>query len=314
MRVFSATLLLLSACQDIPTSGLTPPGASPAKYADANPVGLHLGEVPYYCVSVQGATTGTAGWQTRVDTIFFPRAEVQERDQTVRFHYIKSYTDATRFLARDCVVPYTEAALRRLDRYLGLRTAGGADQYRARQEQITVQGCVEEGMCLLEPIYVLPPPSDCGTPGCPGHVDEGNNGTLIGPGGSGFPSPLPGDEDEDDDTLDDGPGAFAFCVAVKLGVSGWSSIGGTVVSAYAAWDARRNSRETYNRWAAYRRDVNAGFTNFDTYVNDLYYQAWKDAEHQEKLLYGATAAAAIWASAELLAAAVACAPYAAAPI
>jgi hypothetical protein len=57
-------------------------------------------------------------------------------------------------------VPYTEAALRRVDRYLGVEKGGGADQFRARQGMITTQGCVTDGMCVLDPLVVVAPPPE----------------------------------------------------------------------------------------------------------------------------------------------------------
>jgi hypothetical protein len=107
---------------------------------------------------------------------------LDERGRTVQYRYRRSSAEGKPLFSGDCVVPYTEAALRRLDRRFGVRTGGGADQFRDRQEQSTVQGCVGDGMCMLEPIYVTPPPSDCGTPGCPGYEGDGDN---YGGGGSG---------------------------------------------------------------------------------------------------------------------------------
>ncbi|HEY0150568.1 MAG TPA: hypothetical protein VGB92_01140 [Longimicrobium sp.] len=114
--------------------------------------------------------------------------------------------------------------------------------------------------------------------------------------------------------MDEGPVAYTLCIAIKLGAGGWTAIGGTVVSATLAWDARKNTREAYDAWAGYRQNVQNGVIAYDMHIDDLYYKRWKDAEHQERLLYGTTAMAGVYAAWEIFQAAVLCAPYGAAPV
>lgn len=317
-------LAVLAACQDAPTL----PTAALSRTAEVarSSQGLHLGEVAFYCIEGRYAPATPTAWQTRSRALWFPRGELSAGGRTVRYEYRRSGLDGWLLSAASCVVPYSEGALRRMDRAFGVKGGGGADQFRARQEMVTIQGgCVTspDGICPVDPITVTAPPREriaevqcsamdpnCGNSG--GEDGGWGDGSWSG-GGDGDGSPS-GDEDNDGETLHDGPVLYTICVAIKLGAGGWSAIGGTAVSAYMAWDARKNSRDAYDMWDRYRRDVAAGLTPNNIYINDLYYQRWKDAEHQEQLMYVAVAAGAAWSAFEIFQAAVACAPYGVAPV
>jgi hypothetical protein len=233
-----------------------------------------------------------------------------------------------------CTVPYSEAALRRVDRHFGVERGGGADQFVVRQAMLTTQSCVEDentNACVFDPLVVTAPPRENSDPcearptECTNKFGSGSENWWSDPNswsgggggadtGGGGDTGLPGDDDDDGDTLDEGPIAYTLCIAIKLGAGGWSAIGGTVVSATLAWDARKNTREAYDAWDGYRRNTMAGIIPYDLSINDLYYKRWKDAEHQEYLLYGALGITGLYAAAEIFQAAVLCSPYAAAPV
>ena len=153
-RAVSAMLLGLTACHDLPTAG-APETTAPGASASLNQ-GQHSGQVPFYCTQGRAAPSG---WQTRRLTVFIPRGELDDAGRTVRYEYRRLFADGSRFASASCIVPYTEGALRRLDRAFDVRENGGAHQYRVRDAMLTTQGCVDaETECPLEPIFVKPPP------------------------------------------------------------------------------------------------------------------------------------------------------------
>lgn len=172
-----------TACEDLPTGSVpTPTHSTNTAHTSA---GLRLGETPSYCAVSRRAPSTASGWQTRPDTIFFPRSEVDAAGRKVRYDYRQSLSDGRNLVFGTCIVPYTEAALRRVDREFGVRSGGGAEQFKTRQERITVQGCVSDGgVCPLEPIYVNPPPVEPsdggGTPEPDGHAPGGSTGSGTG--------------------------------------------------------------------------------------------------------------------------------------
>lgn len=152
-----ALTLFATACQDVPTSIAPVLGRS---VNAAQPNGQHLGQTPFLCTVGHRAPSAPNGWQTRQDTFYFSRGDLDARGRTVQYMYRRNATDGTPLVSVDCRVPYTESALRRVDRWLGVEANSGVAQFKARDGMVSTQGCVSDGMCTLEPILVQPPPSD----------------------------------------------------------------------------------------------------------------------------------------------------------
>jgi len=239
----------------------------------------------------------------------------------VRYLFLQIAPDGGLAHAASCTVPYSEAALRRVDRHFGVERSGGADQFVVRQGMLTTQSCVVDentNACVFDPLVVTAPPRENSDP-CEARPHECTNkfgggsenwwSDPNGPWSGGSAGTENGDEEEEEGVV-----AFGLCVALKMGVSGWGALFTTGVSAYMAWDARQNSKAKYDAWARYRQDVDAGFVRYDIHINDLYHNAWKDAEHQEVLFYATTATAAGVAGVEIFKAAVLCSPYILAPV
>lgn len=200
---------------------------------------------------------------------------------------------------------------------------GGApnDVYRMGTVTVTAQcdpylslnWCASGGECMTVVAATAEPTtwsSTCGTPtGSGGAGGGGGTGTTTG-GTGGTGGALPGDVDGDGDSLDDGPAAFALCVATKLGVGGWAAIGGTAFSAWQLWDAKsatRTAEARYNAYAALRGEE----MNLD--ILNVYFQAWQDAKSAETAMYVAIALSGTVAASELAKATAACSLVAALP-
>lgn len=320
-RVVSAMLLALTACQDLPTAG-APETEAPGASASLNQ-GQHSGQVPFYCMQGRAAPSG---WQTRRLTVFIPRGELDNAGRTVRYEYRRSFADGSRFASASCIVPYTEGALRRLDRAFDVRESGGADQYRARDGMMTTQ-CVKDDVngCPLEPIFVQPPPvqpvtnpddvctrypGECdGTGGGDGGDGWENDG---GSGDGGGDGPLEGDADGDGDTLDDGPAAFTACVAAGMGVDGWAAILGSAYTGYQLFGARSEVRSSYSAYTAYAESY-TWREDFSSTEADLLHQLYVSAVKAEENLWGQLALTGGVAAAKIGAAVIKCAPLMAAP-
>ena len=322
MRLASVLLLatLGAACQDSPT--LLAPVQRPTPSIARFDQGQHLGQTPFFCTLGRSAPSSPTGWQTRRLTIFIPRGELDEAGRTVRYEYRRPSSDGRSLMTALCTVPYTEGALRRVDRTLGVEGSGGAEQFRARQGMVTTQGgCVTspDGVCPVDPIIVIAPPRDrtkevqcpvmdpsCGSSG----GDEGwGDGSWGGGGGDGS---LEGDDDGDGDTLDDGPAAFGVCVAVGFGVDGWFAIGGSAYAGYRLFDARADVRARYTEYRAYNTS-HAVNSEWSQAVNDLYYQNYQSALTAEEALWAALATTGGMAAWKIGAAVTKCAPLLGAP-
>lgn len=180
-----ALTLFATACQDVPTS--TPPIPGRGVTA-AQPDGRHLGQTPFLCTVGNRALSAPNGWQTRQDTFYFSRGDLDARGRTVQYMYRRKATDGTPLVSVDCTVPYTETALRRVDRWLGVEANGSVAQFKAREGMVSIQGCVTDGSaCMLDPLVVTPPPTDpcsnCEPP--PPPRPSGGTGGNGGSGGSG---------------------------------------------------------------------------------------------------------------------------------
>lgn len=212
-RAISAMLLALTACHDLPTP-VSPDIPAPDAVRSAAG-GLHLGRSPLVCTLAR-PTPATASWEIRRDSVFVPRSEYDARGRMVRYTLFQTARGGGLAFTADCMVPYTEAALRRVDRHFRVSKGGGADQFAARQEMVTIQGCVEDGMCAIEGLVVTAPPPPlapnraevaceadpdaCGTAGESGGDDGWDAGT-------------------EDDAYSQGPGVFAACVGGLLGTA-----------------------------------------------------------------------------------------------
>ena len=274
---------------------------------------MHVGQAAFGCAVARRTSTDSRGWQTSRVTLYFPRGELAPDGSTTWYRY-RLNNGPELIGAIDCVLPKTSAAVRRVEKHFALRRA--RSDASVMNQAIQLPG-VEWGACAGgNGVWPDCDPFNYGPPPCWGSCADDSGGDSGGAsGGSGASSEaLPGDADGDGDTLNDGPIGFTLCMAVKLGAGGWSAIGATGVSAYMAWDARRNTQEAYNAWAAYRQSVENGIAPRNGEIERLYYLRWKDAEHQETLMYGAAAASGAWAVTELVGAAILCSPYAAAPV
>lgn len=256
-RVIAAALILLAACRDVPTSVAPTQHTVPSDAPRLASAGQHLGEIPSFCTLGRLDPSAPSGWEVRRETLFFARAELHERGQTVLYEYRRGRP----LHIASCRIPYTEAALRRVDRYFGVTQDGGADQFRARRGAITIQGCVSDGMCDLEPIVVSPPPADRPPPvdsGC--QVNQnctdpwGGGGWEGGGGGSGSTG--------GGGAYEEGPLAWAACVGAGLVTVG--SGGLTYVALEEYYTASREYM--YSRW------------HYQSYQNDLSLIAMQQAE------------------------------------
>lgn len=166
----AATVLAVAACADGPVS---PPTAT--AIVSANATGKHnLGLTPYSCTVLRRTSSDTTWSQSRT-TINYPQGELAPGNRTVPYRVRGMSVSGRVVFAAFCTVPYTEGALRRADRHFRVAHGGGADQYAARQNLVTTQGCVTDGVCPIDPIVVIAPPPD----------DEDDDSEDSGTGGGG---------------------------------------------------------------------------------------------------------------------------------
>lgn len=160
LAFLSLWLVLGAACQDAPTLS-TPAasaGAAVARTSQGQPQ-----RVRFYCTLGRYSPTARSGWETRADTLYFPPSEVDAWGRTIQYQYRVSFTDGRPLASAVCLVPYTEGALRRVDRRFGVTEEGGAQQYEARQGMVTTQDCtVDENTnrCVFDPLVVTAPPRE----------------------------------------------------------------------------------------------------------------------------------------------------------
>lgn len=290
-RAVCVSLLVLGACQDVPTAVVSAPRAPQA--APSNSAGQHLGQVPFYCVEGRRAPSA-GGWQTRLDTLFFPRAELDEGGRKVRFQYRRSTAGGNLLHAGDCEVPYTEAALRRVDRFFGIQKDGAAEQFRERQGMITTQGCVTDNGCLLDPLVVVAPPPEippCDAcnyyPGGGGYGGSGGGGDWGGTGGG-----------EDKSAYEEGPLLWGTCVLALVGstYSIWQ-----VADKFESWYRAYKDAEGAERlWQATVEN------NADPYIQQLYEYQYKQAHQRQVDAAGVVGEATRTSYSALLAAGFAC--------
>lgn len=169
--VLAATALASTACVEGPLA----PAVASYDSISAAAAGRHLGQLPLPCVVLRKNSTD-AGWSNRSTAIYYPLAEIAAGNRTVQYRFRGTSHSGEVVFAAYCTVPYTAAALRRADRRFQVVHGGGADQFAARAELIMTQGCVWDGMCVLDPIVVIAPPPD---------EDEDDDGGDSGGGGGG---------------------------------------------------------------------------------------------------------------------------------
>jgi uncharacterized membrane protein YgcG len=176
--------LAAAACTDGPVSAPAP-SSTPHLAASA---GLHAGGVPFSCIILRG-NSADAAWAARRITLYYPGSEISARGHTVAYRFRGTTAAGEVVVAAFCTVPYTESALRRVDRRFGLKHGGGADQFAAREDLIETQGCVSDGMCVIDPIVVIAPPveesneEESGAGGGGASDDESSGGSGGGSGG-----------------------------------------------------------------------------------------------------------------------------------
>jgi hypothetical protein len=177
-------------------------------------------------------------------------------------------------------------------------------------------------MCTLEGITVTAPPAErekqveCGPddPSCLGTGGSrwyNSGGEWAGSGDyGGWTSG--GDTDGDGDHADEGPIAFAVCVAAALGVDGWLAIGGTAFAAYELWGARVDVQNAYVRYVACDNETPSH--SWDYHTSELYRSLWQNAKGSEDSLWRGLAASGIVSTAMIAKAVLKCIPAAAAPV
>lgn len=320
VRALSAVLLFLTACQDLPTAVVTS-AREPARSSQPNAGGRHIGEVQFYCIEGRWSRTAASGWETRLDTLFFTRAELDGSGRHVLYHYRQSSTAGKPLSAADCVVPYTEAALRRVDRFFRIRDGGGAEQYKARQGMITLlSDCVEtkEG-CPMNPITVIAPPPEpptceaCGStqlpPGGGGDGDGGGDSGGWPSGGGDSGSGDGGDDDdpqEEDSAYKQGPLLWAVCILAVLGSTYAIS---EVAAKFEAWyKAYQDAEGAQRLWQATVQN------NTDPVTQQLYEYQYKQARSRQEDARGDVASATNASYFALAAAALTCGATALIPV
>jgi hypothetical protein len=232
-----AAVIMLTACQgqDTSTNVMIPPSAGVLSSA---PDGSQApGLVQFACVLGRRDPRSPTFWQTRTDSMAFPRGDLDPQGRTVTYRFRRLTPRGALAFAANCAVPYTEQALRRVDQHYGVSAGGGADQFKARHGSITIQGCVTGGTCQLvevvatgctNPDWTMGEDGVCrssrdGTPD-----DTGGGGADWGGGGGGSGGDVPGpttastnDDIAEQDTVPDctqaqtTDWALAFCRSTR---------------------------------------------------------------------------------------------------
>jgi len=324
-RAMCAGLPFVAACHDIPTavdtSTATPGDAVVPRLSSAaqsEEFGRTIPDPTYYCRVL--TSSGEGGDSEPAESVLemrFPTGSLPTDGATTTYHLRFQRVPERPSATADCVIPRTTEAIRFLETRLHVpKDAQRVSRGNSGTGGLSTMGCVYDGTaCSLEGLTVVaPPPVYCPRGSC-WERGTGSEGYGSGGGGSagGWIEPPTEcnveDLDCDGDTADEGPVAFAACVAVKLGPGGWAAVIGTGLGAYQLLQARLSVRQTYHDWQRYYSSPTWN------YATDLLYQtAYENAVSQESLLWAATGAAAGIAAWEIGKAAVACAPTWAAPV
>lgn len=168
--VLALLTLGVTACQD---SFTAPPSGSPP------PPSASVNGAPYYC-SIRIATPG--GIQESQRVLAFPPAAVHPQGAVMLYRYRRQPQPGTVTYSADCVIPRSMAALEHMNQGYQvppeLRSPKGKDK---QGNEMTTQGCVSDGLCVLEPIVVTPV----------NEPDPWSGGGGGGGGGSTYPPPSP---------------------------------------------------------------------------------------------------------------------------
>lgn len=179
-----AAALASGGCRDGATEAVPQfaPGVGPAFAASARALEV-LGpgwrtppESPHGCFMSIAAAESPSPYMYRRLPLRFP-ADVQASDGSVAaFRYRGVRPDGKVMAVLNCVIPATERAREVVRQRFRVPTG-------PEEGGVVVQGCVTEGMCVLEPIVVVAPPKDpcddggCGEPPPPPKPVGGDGGT-----------------------------------------------------------------------------------------------------------------------------------------
>lgn len=195
LALAAATLALgLSACQDAVTA---PDAAQP---------GIHVSPLngsgggtltPYMCTITQ---TGPRGTWVRQEALNIPVALHAADGRSMEYRYRRQTPGGTVTHAADCVIPRTMGALEHMNqRFRVPPELGTPKAYAHAENEFTIQGCVSDGLCILEPIVVEAPveeeeqkEEDGGSP----HPGTGGGGDPGAGGGGGSSYFLPALSDD----------------------------------------------------------------------------------------------------------------------
>ena len=163
-----AVALASGACRDGATEAVPrlAPGAGPAFSASARALEV-LGpgwrtppDNPHGCFMSVATAQGPVPYVYRRLPLRFP-AGVQASDGAVaafRYRGVRPHGKVMAVL--NCVIPATERARQLVGQHFGVPTG-------PEEGGVVIQGCVTEGMCVLDPIVVVAPPNDpCDDGGC----------------------------------------------------------------------------------------------------------------------------------------------------
>lgn len=315
-RSVSAVLLALTACQDLPTA--VEPSTPVPRVATQSGGGLHLGQSPLVCVLGRRAPAPATGWQTRRDTIFLPRSEYDAQGPTVRYIFWRLALGGGIAHTAACTVPYSEAALRRVDRHFGVERRGGADQFVVRQEMLTTQSCVVDeatNACVFDPLMVTAPPRENSDPcearphECTNRFSDGSEDWWSDPNGpwsGGGGDPLPPENTDPAKSYEQGPLLWGVCVLAMVGSTySISQVSGKFETWYKAYQEADGLQRLYR--ATLENDT-------DPAIRQLYEYQYKQARQRQEDAAGAVSEATHTTMFALLAAAFACGATALIPV
>lgn len=272
---------------------------------------MHLGQSPLVCVLGRPAPAPATGWQTRRDTIFLPRSEYDARGPMVRYLFWRLAPGGGIAHTATCTVPYSEAALRRVDRHFGVERGGGADQFIVRQGMLTTQSCVEDentNACVFDPLVVTAPPRENSDPcearphECTNKFGSGSEDWWSDPnswgGGGGGGDPAPPEDTDPAKSYEQGPLLWTVCVLAMLNSTYTVA---QVADKFEAWYKAYREAEGLQR--LYQAIIE---NNPDPAMRQLYEYQYKQALQRQEDARGAVSEATGASAWALLGAGLAC--------
>lgn len=176
-----ALALAAWACQDTTGPAVSPGGGAAPRLGQAS---------AFHCSTVVATPQGVQKGQF---PLHFPSEALAADGSTMPYRYRHQTPSGALTYSADCVIPRTVSAVEMMNRRFQVPPELNAPRGRSHDGgELTIQGCVEEGACELEPIVVVAPapPSICtiycgggGGPGTSPGWDGGSSGG--GGGGSG---------------------------------------------------------------------------------------------------------------------------------